>query len=112
MVAHASAFRAPDSFNEKETNTVFLLTETPFAEADLKKAVTLAEVFKAGFGGSCYFTTVSLPSEWEHTETPDGSLSGYVRIFGGHETTVFSKYKLFYDFTFKAALLKDFKKRR
>ncbi len=133
-VAHAYLFHAPDNWNEKQTNDVAVLTAKPLDTAELKKAATLAEALKQaperivveshpdgkadlaichpGLDGACYTTTVSLPDEWQHAITANGHLTGHVRILGGHETTVFQKYRIFYDFKFDAAPVRDFTKRR
>jgi hypothetical protein len=133
VVAYAYLFHAPDQWNEKQTNDVALLTTKPIDAAALKNASTLTEALKyaperivveahpdgkadlsichIALEGLCYSTPISLPQEWEHASAPNGHLTGHVRIFGG-EQTVFQKYKLFYDFTFDAAPVRDFTKRR
>ena len=133
-VAHAYLFHAPDNWNEKQTNEVALLTPKALDEAALKRAPTLAEALQqaperivvearpdgkadlsichAALEGACYSTTVSGEDEWKPQHAAQGHLAGRVRIFGGREDTVFEKYKLFYEFTFDAAPVRDFAKRR
>lgn len=133
-VAHAYLFHAPDNWNEKQTNEVALLTPKALDPAALKKAATLSEALEqaperivvearpdgkadlkichVALEGACYSTTVSGADEWQPRRAAQGHLAGRVRIFGGHEETVFEKYKLFYEFTFDAAPVRDFARRR
>jgi hypothetical protein len=135
VVAHAYLFHAPDSFNDAQVNEIAVLTDKPLDEAELKKATTLSkalslaperivvDVGKDGkaeisichkaLEGSCYTTSISAAfGDWKPAASAKGHLAGHVRILSGHEETVFSKYKVFYEFTFDAAPVRDFAKRR
>ena len=134
-VNHAYLFHAPDNWEEKQINAVVLITAKPLDEAKLKQAKTLVEALqhapqrivveaRAGgkadisichpeFGdGLCYSTSVSGADEWKEEPAVGGHFAGRLRIFGGESWKVFEKYDLFYDLTFDAAPVTDFKSRR
>ena len=62
--------------------------------------------------GMCYSTTVSGDDEWKVEPAVAGHFAGRLRVFGGQAWKVFEKYDLFYDLTFDAAPVADFKNRR
>lgn len=134
-VNHAYLFHAPDNWEEKETNSVVLITAKPLDEAKLKQAKTLRDalqfapqrvVVEARSGGKadisichpafgddmCYSTSVMGADEWKEEPAAAGHFAGHLRVFGGQAWTVFEKYELFYDLTFDAAPVADFKSRR
>ncbi|MBP7589223.1 MAG: hypothetical protein KBA72_14805 [Thermoanaerobaculia bacterium] len=134
-VNHAYLFHAPDNWEEKQVNSVVLITAQPLDEAKLKQAKTLREVLQVApqrvviegrpegkadisichpeFGdGMCYSTTVSGADEWKEEPAAPGHFAGRLRVFGGQAWKVFEKYDLFYDLTFDAAPIADFKSRR
>ncbi len=134
-VNHAYLFHAPDNWEEKETNSVVLITAKPLDEVKLKQAKTLRDalqfapqrvVVEARSGGKadisichpafgddmCYSTSVMGADEWKEEPAAAGHFAGHLRVFGGQAWTVFEKYELFYDLTFDAAPVADFKSRR
>lgn len=134
-VNHAYLFHAPDNWEEKEVNSVVLISAKPLDEAKLRQAKTLVEalqnapqrvVVEARSGGKadisichpefgdglCYTTSVSGADEWKVEPAAPGHFAGRLRIFGGEAWKVFEKYDLFYDLTFDAAPVTDFKTRR
>lgn len=134
-VNHAYLFHAPDNWEESQVNSVVLITAKPLDEAKLKQAKTLAEALQyapqrvvvearpdgkadisichPAFGdGMCYSTTVSGADEWKEEPAAAGHFAGHLRVFGGQAWKVFEKYDLFYDLTFDAAPVADFKNRR
>lgn len=134
-VNHAYLFHAPDNWEEKEINSVVLISAKPLDEAKLRQAKTLVEalqnapqrvVVEARSGGKadisichpefgdgmCYSTTVSGADEWKEEPAVAGHFGGRLRVFGGQAWKVFEKYDLFYDLTFDAAPVADFKSRR
>jgi hypothetical protein len=135
-LAHAYLFHAPDNWNEKEINAVVLITPRPLDEAKLRAATTLVEAIEVAdehvavevratggqadlrichpeFGeGRCYSTTISKP-EWSPAEAAAGRVAGSVRTFTGGEEEIFQgDYKLFYEFRFDAAPVRDFERRK
>ena len=134
-VAHAYLFHAPDAWEEKEVNAVVVLTAKPLDEGKLRQAKTLADALdnapvrivvevRAGnkanlsichpeFGdGMCYSTTIHGPDEWQEAAAAPTHLAGHVQTFTGEEQTVLAKYRLFYEFSFDAAPVADFQRRR
>ena len=134
-VNHAYLFHAPDNWEEGEINSVVLISAKPLDEAKLRQAKTLVEalqhapqrvVVEARSGGNadisichpefgdgmCYSTTVSGADEWKEEPAAPGHFAGRLRVFGGQAWKVFEKYDLFYDLTFDAAPVADFKSRR
>ena len=134
-VNHAYLFHAPDNWEEGEINSVVLISAKPLDEAKLRQAKTLVEalqhapqrvVVEARSGGKadisichpefgdgmCYSTTVSGADEWKEEPAAPGHFAGRLRVFGGQAWKVFEKYDLFYDLTFDAAPIADFKSRR
>jgi hypothetical protein len=61
--------------------------------------------------GLCYSTSVS-EGDWVPAEAAPGHFAGSVKTFTGKEETVFEKYRLFYEFRFDAAPVRDFERRR
>lgn len=135
-LAHAYLMHAPDNWREEEVNAVVLLTPQPVDEAALRAAATLSEALQVAservvvevratggqadlsichpeFGdGMCYSTTIS-PPEWSVAEAAQGHVAGSVRTFTGEEEEIFGgKYKVFYEFRFDAAPVRDFERRR
>lgn len=135
-LAHAYLFHAPDNWNEKEVNSVVLITPRPLDETKLRAASTLVgaiavadehvaiEVRASGgqadlrichpeFGeGRCYSTTISKP-EWTPAEAAAGHVAGSVRTFTGREEEIFQgDYRLFYEFRFDAVPVRDFDRRK
>ena len=134
-VNHAYLFHAPDNWEESEINSVVLISPSPLDEAKLKQARTLRDALQfapqrvvvearsggkadisichPAFGdGMCYSTTVSGADEWKEEPAAAGHFAGHLRVFGGQAWKVFEKYDLFYDLTFDAAPVADFKSRR
>ncbi len=134
-VNHAYLFHAPDNWEEGEINSVVMITAKPLDEAKLRQAKTLVEALQFApqrvvvearsggkadisichpeFGdGTCYSTTVSGDDEWKVEPAVAGHFAGRLRVFGGQAWKVFEKYDLFYDLTFDAAPVADFKNRR
>jgi hypothetical protein len=136
VLAHAYLMHAPDNWRENEVNVVVLLTQQPVDETALRAASTLSEALQVApervvvevratggqadlsichpeFGdGMCYSTTIS-PPEWSVAEAAEGHVAGSVRTFTGEEEEIFDgKYKLFYEFRFDAAPVRDFDRRR
>lgn len=134
-LAHSYLFHAPDAWEASQVNAVALLTPKPLDEAKLRAATTLQaaldlapecvvvevppaggkadlRICHAGFGaGKCYSTTLH-PPEWTATRAAAGHLAGSVKTFTGEEEEVFQKFKLFYAFSFDAAPVRDFDRRR
>ena len=134
-VNHAYLFHAPDNWEEGQVNAVVLITAKPLDEAKLKQAKTLAEalqhspqrvVVEARSGGKadisichpefgdgmCYSTSVMGADEWKEEPAAAGHFAGRLRVFGGQAWKVFEKYDLYYDLTFDAAPVANFKTRR
>ena len=134
-VNHAYLFHAPDNWEEGQVNSVVLITAQPLDEAKLKQAKTLRDALQfapervvvegrpggkadisichPAFGdGMCYSTSVSGADEWKEEPAVAGHYAGHLRVFGGEPWKVLDKYELFYDLTFDAPLVADFKSRR
>lgn len=134
-VNHAYLFHAPDNWEESQVNAVVLITAQPLDEAKLRQAKTLRDALQfapervvvearpggkadisichPAFGdGMCYSTSVSGADEWKEEPAAAGHFAGHLRVFGGEAWKVFEKYDLFYDLTFDAAPIADFKSRR
>ena len=60
----------------------------------------------------CYSTSVMGADEWKEEPAAAGHFAGRLRVFGGQAWKVFEKYDLYYDLTFDAAPVADFKTRR
>ncbi len=134
-LAHAYLLHAPDNWEAKQVNAVALLTPKPLDEAKLRAATTLQaalnlapervvvevppagpkaelKICHPGFGKDwCYSTTI-YPPEWSVAKAAAGHLAGSVKTFTGEEEEVFQKHKLFYAFSFDAAPVRDFDRRR
>ncbi len=134
-VNHAYLFHAPDNWEEGQVNPVVLISPQPLDTAKLKQAKTLREALQfapervvvearpggkadisichPAFGdGMCYTTSVMGADEWQEEPAVAGHFAGRLRVFGGQAWKVFEKYDLFYDLTFDAAPVADFKSRR
>ena len=135
VLAHAYLFHAPDNWSSEKINPVVLITVKPVDGAALAAAKTLGEaldlapervavevrnggekadlsICHPGFGeGMCYSTGI-FPPEWSAAEAPAGHAAGSVKTFTGEEETVFQKYRLFYKFSYDAAPVRDFDRRR
>lgn len=133
-VAHAYLFHAPDSWEEKERNSVVLLTPAPLDAGKLRAAKTLSEALDLapqrivveirpdkkvnlaichdGFGkGKCYTTSI-YPDDWKPGAIDDRHVSGSgIAPFTGEEETVFQKYRLNYSVAFDASWVNDFSAR-
>lgn len=134
-LAHAYLFHAPDAWKATQVNAVALLTPKPLDEAKLRAATTLQAAFNLapervvvevppagpkaelkichpGFGADWCYTTTIYPPEWSVAKAAAGHLAGSVKTFTGEEEEVFQKHKLFYAFSFDAAPVRDFDRRR
>ena len=128
---HAYLFRAPDQWEEKQTNAVVVVTPQPIAKAAIDGAKTLADVYALvapgvvleigpdkrahmtvhhpGFGDLSYSTS---PFTSDFTAFEPGHVAGHIGSFSEEDETIFGKYKIWYGFDFDAApLQKEFKAR-
>lgn len=134
-VNYAYLFHAPDNWEEGQVNPVVVITAKPLDTAKLKQAKTLRDALQLApervviearpggkadlsichpaFGdGMCYSTSVMGADEWKEEAALPGHFGGRLRVFGGNPWKVLDKYELFYELTFDAAQVADFKTRR